>query len=56
MNDIMIYLPSKDLLAHAINDVNLENDGSKRRMLYETLACRIIEHSNEIKRISTHAE
>jgi len=47
----IIYLPSRELLGHAITDVNAESDPDKRTALYVTLATRIREHSDETKRM-----
>jgi len=52
----IIYLPSSDLLSHAINDINREVNLEKRNKLRFTLAERVLEHSNEIKRMIHYAE
>ena len=50
----MIYLPSRDLLELALNDIGSEQDKKKIPEHFETLAKRVIEHSNEMKRIMSY--
>lgn len=44
-----IYLPSRDLLGHALSEVMTEEDSEKRMGLFKILAERIKEHSDEVK-------
>jgi hypothetical protein len=48
----IVYLPSPDLLAHALEDIGREQNHDKVTDHFTTLAIRVIEHSNEIKRLT----
>ena len=49
--DNIIFLPTPELLAQAYSDIHAEKDISKHADYFRTLAGRVKEHSEELKRL-----